>query len=34
LRRIDPRWTAGLVKRLRIIEAPPHLEGRLPGIGE
>lgn len=33
LRKLDPKWAVGSVKWLRTIEAPEHIEGQLPGLG-
>jgi hypothetical protein len=34
LRKLDPQWAVGSVKWLRTIEAPEHVEGKLPGLGK
>ena len=33
LRKLDPEWAVGSVKWLRTIEAPEHIEGQLPILG-
>lgn len=33
LRKLDPKWAVGSVKWLRTIEAPEHIEGKLPNLG-
>ena len=34
LRKLDPKWSAGSVKWMRTIEAPEHIEGKLPRLGQ
>lgn len=34
LRKLDPKWAVGSVNWLRTIEAPAHIEGKLPGLGK